>query len=472
MLKLIFHSVFKGNGILRIIFMKSKLFLIITALASIAYAADNAVPFEKPLLILEAPLFKAEDGTEFPIRVAIGADLILQSEMLKEMEQCGFMGLHNQRDEVGNPVLSFKELTANQLSMLPSLLKFEQQNTIELPECPNLYHYRKAHQKRIDEIIELFTQKYPDDSQYAKIFEMAEFFGIPLVKQVMGQLMLSPELDLKMLEENKYPYYIPSVQNSIAIQLRGRMALAKEQYFAEGDTRDPYFKGVSVQDYIDHGRELRIKDKKLKLEGHRLNSLEGLQTILDRYKRIRNINLKNNMFKVVPDNIFGGKITELNLSENRIKALPHEFIGWNNLDFLDLSSNEIEIIPSDIKGLEKLTWLYLDKNKIRSVPDNIKGLEQLRMLLLMKNKIKTIPNNISGLEKLMLLELAENKIEDIPDTIKGLKALGVLGLAGNPVVQYAATKNLNKSVKAKIERLRQSLSDPSKGREVRVNYMG
>lgn len=421
---------FNGDVFLRITFMRAKLFLIITFLASISYAADNAAPFKKPLLmILEVPLFKTEHGTEFPIRVEIGVELILRSKMLKDMWQSGLLKLHNQRDEAGNPVLSFKNITANQLVMLPDLLKFEQTNTvIGLPEHPNLAHC-KAYQKRVELIAKRFEQKYPDDSQYEKICEIAAFFDISSVTQAIGQLMLSSKWDLKMLEENKYPYYTPLLQNCIAIQFKRRIALAKEQYFTDGNIHDPYFKGLSVKDYIDHGREPQISDGKLNLDRRRLNSLEGLERILAQAGHVREITLRDNIFEVIPDNRYGETDIEiLDLSDNEIKAIPDEFIGWNNLKTLDVSHNKIETLPSNISGVEKLKNLDLFRNKIR-----------------------TIPHNMMGLKNLEVLGLSLNEIDAIPDDIDGLENLEILFLGGNPVVRCDK----------KVEQLQQNLSKRS-----------
>ncbi len=416
--------------------------------ACIIHAAENAI------------VLKANDGQV----VKIEPELAQQSETLKEMYQAGLL----QKDKAGNAVFDIASFNVKQLRILYELLRFAQQHSLEFPENPTLQD-RLTYQEKIEQMAELFKQRYSNKLQYPQIYEIAKFFDIASVVQVIGQLMISPELDISMLEEHKYPLfnkiYTPAFQDDIVYQLKKRMDLAKEQYFANGMTQDHYFKGVSIQDLIDHNRipleeENFFRDTSRPIDtmsfiNSQINSLVGIENIpnihdilelnlnqnliknLPEYLKLPNLRklyLAKNMIKSIPENIVGLEQLEwLDLSNNEIRTIPVNIIGLNNLQRLGLRNNAIKDIPVKITGLEKLQSLYLDNNQIQEIPSHITGLNNLRGLSLPKNKIKNIPGNSVGLEQLEWLDLSSNQIQEIPGHIAGLSNLKHLDLDKNMI---------------------------------------
>lgn len=427
-------------------FMRQTLFLTLAwALSAYAtHAANNAI------------ILKAKDGQT----IIIGYELVKKSGLLEDMQRSGMLELQP-KDDIGRPTMEFAEFDINQLGVALDLLTFAQLYPIQFPQKPTLQD-RKVYQNRIEQIVNEFKKLYSDARLYSKIFEVADFFDISVIKEIMGQIALSPDLDLKMLEGNQYPSFgSASFQDAIALQMKRRMDLEKERYFVR-ETLNQYFKGISIQDMIDHGEAINYRDGHLDLTALALNSLEGLDKLAKMLGPITSINLSNTWLRIIPDNTYGvDTVRTLRLRGNDIRVFPNRFVGWDTLQELDLSSNQIEVIPAYIMGLPNLKTLDLGFNKIKKIPF-IRDLPKLTRLNLSYNKIKSIPNDIPWFDALELLELNGNNIEDVPEDITGLpslKALQLDNISDRGGRNMAHVRKLTQQVK----KLRCNLSKRSNG---------
>ncbi|EMY26901.1 leucine rich repeat protein, partial [Leptospira interrogans serovar Australis str. 200703203] len=70
----------------------------------------------------------------------------------------------------------------------------------------------------------------------------------------------------------------------------------------------------------------------------------------------------------------------LNLSEQKLKALPKKIGQLKNLQMLDLSDNQLIILPKEIRQLKNLQMLDLSDNQIIILPKEIRQLKNLQML--------------------------------------------------------------------------------------------
>eukprot|EP00029_Vermamoeba_vermiformis_P006458 TRINITY_DN2538_c0_g2_i1.p1 TRINITY_DN2538_c0_g2~~TRINITY_DN2538_c0_g2_i1.p1 ORF type:complete len:1060 (+),score=232.58 TRINITY_DN2538_c0_g2_i1:295-3474(+) len=126
-----------------------------------------------------------------------------------------------------------------------------------------------------------------------------------------------------------------------------------------------------------------------------------------------------------------GKLNELLLQNREISELkPH--LLFPHLTKLDLSNNKLTALPADIKKLEKLCILIADNNNLQSLPDEIGTLAKLRVLSVRNNEIKTLPGSLSlclGLEELYV---SSNKIVESPVRLGSLVKLTKLDVADNP----------------------------------------
>ncbi|KAI3648195.1 hypothetical protein MP228_006049 [Amoeboaphelidium protococcarum] len=113
----------------------------------------------------------------------------------------------------------------------------------------------------------------------------------------------------------------------------------------------------------------------LKLEKNRLTSLPGS---LSQLTSLQKLTLHENQFQSIPAVLAQLKLFEINLQKNLISTLEPQIV-------LDLAKcKEVQVID-------------LSYNRLKAVPTEITELFQLRELNLMGNKIVTWPNNTKSL---------------------------------------------------------------------------
>lgn len=127
------------------------------------------------------------------------------------------------------------------------------------------------------------------------------------------------------------------------------------------------------------------------------------------------------------------KITTLDLSKCRIKAIPSQLQHFKYLSVLILEFNEIKCIPNFLGKLPNLVTLQLRNNDITCISDSIGDCKKLQFLDLSHNKITSIPDSMIKLTELSELYLEDNKISKIPSFLLSLKKLELLALYRNPL---------------------------------------
>ncbi len=151
-------------------------------------------------------------------------------------------------------------------------------------------------------------------------------------------------------------------------------------------------------------------------------------------------------------------LTMLDLSGNRLRALPDDFSRLHALRILFCSDNPFEILPAvlgqctglDIVGFKanaiahvpaealpaNLRWLILSDNRIASLPESLGACHRLQKLALAGNRLAALPAGIARCERLELLRLSANRFETLadalPDGLLALPNLTWLAYAGNP----------------------------------------
>lgn len=131
-------------------------------------------------------------------------------------------------------------------------------------------------------------------------------------------------------------------------------------------------------------------------------------------------------------------LTFLDLSSNRLKAIPPEMITVAPLTHLDLSDNQIATLPVPINPLAaSLTWLSLAKNQLKSIPIRIPNdgsqADQHEGLFIKQS-------DIQPLTRLEHLNLSHNKLTEIPDMFEELSAtLTYLDIANNAITSLPAS---------------------------------
>ncbi|KAL6525346.1 hypothetical protein OROHE_015653 [Orobanche hederae] len=163
----------------------------------------------------------------------------------------------------------------------------------------------------------------------------------------------------------------------------------------------------------------------------------------------------------IPDSTIGKLINleKLDLSNNKITALPSDFWDLGSLNILNLSHNQISgSLSTNIVNFGHLQSLDLSFNNFSgSIPEGISSLTSLRILNLSSNGFdSTIPfgisrckslvsldlsdNNLVGslprgfgdaLPRLKFLNLADNEISGRDSDFFGLKLMSYLNISGN-----------------------------------------
>ena len=118
----------------------------------------------------------------------------------------------------------------------------------------------------------------------------------------------------------------------------------------------------------------------------------------------------------------------LDLSRQKLKAVPPEIFQFTELRELNLSSNKISIFPPEIKVFTHLAALNFSNNKIVEVPVEIGTLKHLKTIHINRNEITTLPQETGQLTKLEILDMWSNELDSLPSSIQHLKRLKVLEL--------------------------------------------
>ncbi|KAK8602550.1 hypothetical protein V6N13_057820 [Hibiscus sabdariffa] len=143
---------------------------------------------------------------------------------------------------------------------------------------------------------------------------------------------------------------------------------------------------------------------------------------------------------LIPDTTIGKltKIQSLDLSNNKITALPSDFWSLGTLKSLNLSCNKISgSLPNNIGNFGLLEVIDLSGNNFSGeIPAAISSLLSLQVLNLAGNGFEwRIPNGILNCKSMVSLDLSSNRLNgSLPDGFgAALPKLKTLNLAGNEI---------------------------------------
>ncbi|MDO7887423.1 leucine-rich repeat-containing protein kinase family protein [Hymenobacter cheonanensis] len=157
-----------------------------------------------------------------------------------------------------------------------------------------------------------------------------------------------------------------------------------------------------------------------------------------------------------PEEIFdlADSLEILNLSGNRLSALPAGLGRLHRLQVLFCSDNQFAAVPEVLGECPQLTmvgfkankirtlppaalppalrWLVLTDNELESLPPEIGRCTQLQKLMLAGNRLRHLPAELARCTQLELLRIAANQLEELPAWLLALPRLSWLAYAGNP----------------------------------------
>ncbi|MBC7404838.1 MAG: hypothetical protein H7252_04030 [Cytophaga sp.] len=146
---------------------------------------------------------------------------------------------------------------------------------------------------------------------------------------------------------------------------------------------------------------------------------------------LRELNLSRNCLTTLPGGFeFLLNLTDVNLSNNRFEVLVDEMIPIR-VQYFDISGNRLKTLSltdDKRKGSSKITHLNLSNNQL-DVPPEGPWLRQLEFLDMSFNRLETI--NCNKLKSLKKLNLEGNQLEEVHDSVMRLHNLEELNFAGN-----------------------------------------
>lgn len=137
--------------------------------------------------------------------------------------------------------------------------------------------------------------------------------------------------------------------------------------------------------------------------------------LMGRLTTLTELNLHNNKLSALPVTICQlSSLTKLYASFNQITEFPAELTVLPQLLNLDLSHNKLITMPPQVDQMTTLQILELNHNQIRGLPPQMGEMPSLRKLYLNNNKIMFVPTELGYLPKLTLLRLSHNPIKNLP----------------------------------------------------------
>jgi len=163
------------------------------------------------------------------------------------------------------------------------------------------------------------------------------------------------------------------------------------------------------------------------------NKLGALPENVGNFKMMKTLMISKNKIQSIPEDV--GKMTKLenlNVSYNLLQSIPSSFQQLKNIREVNLSHNQISNFPLSLLNLKHLNVLDLTSNKITSVPSEVARLEATE-LVLNCNQIRFIAPEVSQCPRLKTLRLEENclSLDAIPSTILAESKVSLIALEGN-----------------------------------------
>jgi Leucine-rich repeat (LRR) protein len=165
------------------------------------------------------------------------------------------------------------------------------------------------------------------------------------------------------------------------------------------------------------------------------NNLSQLNTKpLHRLRRLTDLNLYNAGLNALPASVKRLRhLTVLDLYYNKLTSLPKQLGKLRRLEQLALSHNDLSALPSTLARLRHLQQLYAHHNRISQLPISFGQLHKLSVLNLGYNWITVVPPILADLPVLSELDLNNNNIQEFPTVLNSIKTLKRVYLGSNPL---------------------------------------
>jgi len=143
------------------------------------------------------------------------------------------------------------------------------------------------------------------------------------------------------------------------------------------------------------------------------------------------LNLSGNRLTALPPDL--NRLSHLQVlfcSDNDFKAVPEVLGHCQQLRMLGFKANKIHTLPAAALP-PNLRWLILTDNQLTALPPEI-GQCPLEKLLLAGNQLRALPPELARCTQLGLLRIAANQLTELPAWLLTMPSLAWLAYAGNP----------------------------------------
>jgi hypothetical protein len=158
--------------------------------------------------------------------------------------------------------------------------------------------------------------------------------------------------------------------------------------------------------------------------------------IFDLADTLTMLDLSGNRLRALPDDLPRlHRLRTLFCSANRFETLPASLGACPELDLVGFKANAIAHVPAAALS-DRLRWLILSDNQVEAMPETLGACRRLRKLALAGNRLSALPAGIGGCESLELVRLSANRFatpaDALPASLLALPRLAWLAFAGNP----------------------------------------
>src|SRR3990167_8659311 len=169
------------------------------------------------------------------------------------------------------------------------------------------------------------------------------------------------------------------------------------------------------------------------------NKLSAIPS-LDLLSSIRQFNLSDNLLTDLPFLTQAATLLSFDISNNQIQAIGMDgFKGLVQLTDLNLSNNKLKFIPATLANLKNLKKFDCSKNKLATIPDSLCKLPTLTYLDLSNNELVVIQNGIIGLmNELQFISLQNNKLSRLPDDFFKIPKLTSVDVSCNFLLEFSS----------------------------------
>ncbi len=192
--------------------------------------------------------------------------------------------------------------------------------------------------------------------------------------------------------------------------------------------------------------------------------------LLDITNTLEILDLSGNKLSALPDEF--AKFTKLKIaffSDNLFTEYPKVLSQCPLLEMVGFKSNQINYISEEAIS-KNIRWLILTNNRIKTLPKSIGHCVRLQKLALSGNQISELPEEMANCKNLELIRIAANDLKIIPKWLFFLPRLAWLAYSDNPCCFIAqTTKPLQQIYWNELE-INQKLGEGASGFIYKANW--